>query len=155
MRLLNTKTLELESFHGSEAPTYAILSHTWGEDEVLFEDVQHKSTRRWRGKVGAPKVLGAAKVAIGKGYGYLWVDSCCIDKASSAELSEAINSMYKWYEQSVVCFAYLFDVRRGSFTDEFPKCHWFTRGWTREFVLAFFFFRNGPLEITSSQHLIY
>ncbi|KAI0871149.1 hypothetical protein GGS24DRAFT_492441 [Hypoxylon argillaceum] len=43
------------------------------------------------------------------GYSYVWIDTCCIDKSSSAELTEAINSMYAWYARSRKCFAYLGD----------------------------------------------
>ena len=44
------------------------------------------------------------------GYKYAWVDTCCIEKNSSAELQEAINSMYRWYSEAAVCYAYLSDV---------------------------------------------
>ncbi|KAI3337100.1 HET-domain-containing protein [Xylariaceae sp. AK1471] len=141
MRLLNTKTLKLESFLGSVKPAYAILSHTWGDNEILFKDVQHESTASWKQKAGGAKVLGVAEIARAMRYSYLWVDSCCIDKASSAELSEAINSMYKWYEESAICFAYLSDVRRETSADDaryrwFEQSRWFERGWTLQELIA-------------------
>ncbi|KAI1432334.1 HET-domain-containing protein [Xylaria sp. CBS 124048] len=136
MRLLNTRTIKLESFADNNVPAYPILSHTWGDDEILFEDVQRGTTANWRHKAGCAKVLGAADWARHMGYDYLWVDSCCIDKASSAELSEAINSMYKWYQQSAICFAYLSDVRHSSFEHDFPRSRWFTRGWTLQELIA-------------------
>jgi hypothetical protein len=40
----------------------------------------------------------------------VWIDTCCIDKRSSAELSEAIDSMYRWYEAVKECYAYLCNV---------------------------------------------
>ncbi|KAI0868522.1 heterokaryon incompatibility protein-domain-containing protein [Hypoxylon argillaceum] len=110
MRLLNTTTLTLETFRGTDLPRYAILSHTWGEDEILFEDVQHNSFKQWRKRSGAAKVIDSAKKAGTNGFEYIWIDSCCIDSSSSAELSEAINSMFKWYRDSAVCYAYLSDV---------------------------------------------
>ncbi|KAI3340133.1 hypothetical protein F4824DRAFT_454150 [Ustulina deusta] len=57
MRLLHTKTLKLETFIGARRPHYAILSHTWGDDGVLFEDIQGKSVKKWKSKAGAGKVL--------------------------------------------------------------------------------------------------
>jgi len=132
MRLLNTRTLKLESFNESDIPPYAILSHTWGDDEVLFRDVVSGTIESWGGKAGARKVLEAIEAAKAMSYNYLWVDTCCIDKESSAELSEAINSMYKWYKHSKICFVYLSDVKETNFGDDFPKSRWFTRGWTRK-----------------------
>lgn len=48
MRLLHTTALELKSFIGplNDAPPYAILSHTWETDEVLFEDMATPERRR-------------------------------------------------------------------------------------------------------------
>src|SRR6266516_4821987 len=67
------------------------------------------------------------------------VSSCCIDKSSSAELSEAIYSMFRWYKKAEVCYAYLVDVLGDEIPEheasEFAKSRWFTRGWTlRELV---------------------
>ncbi|KAI0151758.1 heterokaryon incompatibility protein-domain-containing protein [Xylariaceae sp. FL1272] len=107
MRLLNTATFKLETFLGEGIPKYAILSHTWGDDEVLFQDLQRKG---WKGKEGANKVTRSARIARRHGYKYIWIDNCCIDKSSSAELSEAINSMFQWYQNAMVCYAYLSDV---------------------------------------------
>jgi hypothetical protein len=89
---------------------------------------------------------------------YIWIDTCCIDKSSSAELSEAINSMYRWYEESEVCYAYLEDVEEdyenacedpdkdannGSIKSlnenvekNIRKSRWFTRGWTLQELVA-------------------
>ncbi|KUI59526.1 Vegetative incompatibility protein HET-E-1 [Cytospora mali] len=71
------------------------------------------------------------------GLKYAWVDTCCIDKSSSAELSEAINSMFRWYQRSARCYVYLSDIRSGpSWRDELARCRWFTRGWTLQELLA-------------------
>lgn len=143
MRLLNTKKHTLEHFLGDARPPYAILSHTWGEGEILYEDI---GTEGWKsdtrdGKAGASKVIGSCIQATTDGYDYIWIDTCCIDKSSSAELSEAINSMFQWYEESDVCYAYLADVGGG---DEWPAqkaakisdSKWFTRGWTLQELIA-------------------
>ncbi|KAH9890331.1 HET-domain-containing protein [Xylariomycetidae sp. FL2044] len=137
MHLLNVYTRTLEEFVGTNLPDYAILSHTWGEDEVSFRDLsmpQHKNKR------GYPKVDGCCEKANSFGFRYVWIDTCCIDRSSSAELSEAINSMYKWYSWSRICFVYLADVPSGQ--DPFPmdsafrNSRWFTRGWTLQELLA-------------------
>ena len=68
------------------------------------------------------------------GYEYIWIDSCCINKDSSSELSEAINSMYRWYSISAECYTYLADVPLGENLGEegsaFRSSRWFKRGWT-------------------------
>ena len=88
----------------------------------------------------SPKVRNACKVAQKNGFRYIWIDSCCIDKSSSSELSEAINSMYRWYGLATVCYAYLADVpckddhkAEGS---AFRESRWFTRGWTLQELIA-------------------
>ena len=74
------------------------------------------------------------------GYRYIWIDSSCIDKASSSELSEAINSMYNWYRGAQVCYAFLSDVSTsddiGAGGSEFRRSRWFTRGWTLQELIA-------------------
>jgi hypothetical protein len=137
MRLLNTYTLKLREFAAKNAPLYAILSHTWEEEEVTFQDIQHLPTARKR--KGFDKVQKCCEQAIRDGFGWVWIDTCCIDKSSSTELSEAINSMYQWYKNSTVCYAYLNDVKY-QFPDidefEFKNCRWFTRGWTLQELIA-------------------
>ncbi|RKU47771.1 hypothetical protein DL546_005832 [Coniochaeta pulveracea] len=131
MRLLNVQTRRLEEYldDGIRSHPYAILSHTWGKDEVLFSHILKKG---YRG--GSKKVDGCIEQAIKDGYGYVWIDTCCIDKSSSAELSEAINSMFRWYGMAGVCYVYLEDVPDGKdpFDPEsaFRNSRWFTRGWT-------------------------
>jgi hypothetical protein len=89
-----------------------------------------------RHKTGFPKVRNSAGFARSCGYEHLWIDICCIDQTSSAELSEAINSMYKWYRDAVVCYAIFSDVSPASEEDpvvedsSFCRSRWFTRGWT-------------------------
>ena len=92
MRLLNTITRKLEEFGGINTPLYAILSHTWGKNEIAFQDIQDADVEN---KVGYEKVRRTCSVAAAHGFSYVWIDTCCIDKKSSAELSEAINSMFR------------------------------------------------------------
>ena len=91
--------LELEEFTGDEIPKYAILSHTWTKQEVLFEDVK---TNQAHTKAGFRKLIFAADQARAHELEYLWVDTCCIDKSSSSDLQEAINSMYAWYRDACI-----------------------------------------------------
>ncbi|KAF1359906.1 HET-domain-containing protein, partial [Lizonia empirigonia] len=110
MRLINTKSLQLKEFLSDEPP-YAILLHTWAADadEVTFQEFR-KRKKVTRAKPGYKKIQRAAEQARENGYEWLWVDTCCIDKRSRAELSEAINSMYRYYERSEICYALLSDV---------------------------------------------
>lgn len=134
MRLLHTEDLQLKTF-GRKKPAYAILSHTWGDNEILFQDLQPDAVGDWRQRRGAKKVLGAAAQAVSDGYKFIWIDTCCIDKSSSAELSEAINSMYAWYKNAKVCYAYLED-RATTHTTILHLSRWFTRGWTLQELIA-------------------
>ena len=90
MRLLNTRTHRLEEFSSERCPPYAILSHTWGEQEVSFADFNNR--RKAKKKSGYRKIRYVCTQAIKDNLDYIWVDTCCIDKSSSAELSESINS---------------------------------------------------------------
>ncbi|KAH7928294.1 HET-domain-containing protein [Leucogyrophana mollusca] len=125
MYLLNTSTLELEQHQRS--PPYAILSHVWGEEEVTFRDINGPDAR-------------CCAQALADGYEYAWVDTCCIDKSTSAELQEAINSMYSWYEDAGVCYAYLADVPSdedpAAKNSGFRNSRYFKRGWTLQEVIA-------------------
>ena len=130
MRLLNTRTLELTDFIG-EHPRYAILSHCWDAEEVLFSDLC--TIEDARKKRGFSKVEKACEQAARDNFEYCWIDSCCIDKNSSAELSEAINSMFAWYRRASICYAYLADVED---LKTFKNSRWFTRACTLQELLA-------------------
>jgi hypothetical protein len=94
-----------------EVPAYAILSHTWGEEEVIYQDLEKgKDKSKTVNKAGWRKLQFCAKQAAKDGLEYFWVDTCCIDKKSSSELTEAINSMYMWYESAAICYVYLVDL---------------------------------------------
>jgi hypothetical protein len=105
MRLLNVHTKCLKDFP-DETPAYAILSHTWGENEITFQDLIANG-----GSVpnDSTKINGCCDEAAKNTLEWVWIDTCCIDKSSSAELSEAINSMYRWYEEADCCYVYLED----------------------------------------------
>ena len=130
-------TLQLEEFMDSHhAPPYAILSHTWEEGEVTFQDFASPDVAKL--KRGFGKIERTCKLAEANGIGYAWVDTCCIDKTSSAELTEAINSMFQWYARSQVCYAWLADLKAGEpiRVKDFASCRWFKRGWTLQELIA-------------------
>jgi hypothetical protein len=96
MRLINTATLALHEYLGDEnVPKYAILSHTWEDEEVSFQEMMSK-TPDVLVKKGFKKIEKTCEIAKREGLEWAWVDTCSIDKTSSAELSEAINSMFRW-----------------------------------------------------------
>lgn len=136
MHLINTTTLELEYFIGGCPLPYAILSHTWDTDEVTFADISGKQPETYETKAGFDKIRRTCLQAKKDGFKYAWVDTCCINKDSSAELSEAINSMYMWYNKAAVCYAYLTDFRRTLDITKLRGCRWFSRGWTLQELLA-------------------
>ncbi|KAL4070228.1 heterokaryon incompatibility protein-domain-containing protein [Scleroderma yunnanense] len=168
MRLINVKALldfenEILSqdatlmvdIYGADlaAIEYAILSHCWGApaEEVQFKEMQElvsmdkTKCKKIRQRTGYQKILKSCEQTLKDKLDWVWVDTCCINKESSAELSEAINSMFRWYEGSKRCYAYLHDFndavfpmdkdeeRYGEFNG-WPK--WFTRGWTLQELIA-------------------
>jgi hypothetical protein len=198
MRLIDVKTLELQSFNDNDIPKYAILSHTWGPDEVSYQEMTWINRIKafssslsqpsppasisssgqdeqsavmlasmemllrgsWNPgadsngmtkedllkRSGYSKIVKAAKIAKRLGYFWIWIDTCCIDKSSSAELQEAINSMYRWYRQAGACIVYLSDVSRptaenfrtlsGYAQTAILSCRWLKRGWTLQELVA-------------------
>jgi hypothetical protein len=135
MRLVNCQTLQLEEFNDIGIPPYAILSHTWGSQETSFSDYTANRAAT-ESKDGYKKIRFACQQASKEGIPYLWADTCCIDKSSSAELTENVNSMYRWYYNSDVCYVYLTDVSLANCEMEFPQSQWFSRGWTLQELLA-------------------
>lgn len=98
MRLINVETYELKDFFSEETPPYAILSHTWGAEEITLQDwARLEYDESIKRKAGFLKINGACSQAKKDKLEWLWCDTNCIDKRSSAELSEAINSMFAWY----------------------------------------------------------
>ena len=139
--------LSLVEYHDDKIPSYAILSHTWGDssEEFTFKDLIDGTGGD---KAGYKKVEFCRQQAACDGLQYFWVDTCCIDKSSSAELSEAINSMFRWYQRADKCYAYLSDVFLFAasldqslqipkdWRPSFRASRWFTRGWTLQELIA-------------------
>ena len=160
MRLLQLSDdgeLSLTEFFDDKIPRYAILSHTWRTDgnEVTFKDLMEGTGKS---KAGYEKIRFCGEQAASDGLQYFWVDTCSIDKSSSAELQEAINTMFTWYRNAARCYVYLSDVSIGncdqnsqfsqtSWESAFRASRWFTRGWTLQELLApasvEFFSREG------------
>jgi hypothetical protein len=134
MRLINVETYQLSEFFGDDIPPYAILSHRWGRDEVNFEQMSSSLAAAEQMR-GFQKIMYCAAQTKYDGLDWCWVDTCCIDKRSSSELSEAINSMYQWYQQAVCCYAYLEDAAK-SRRQNFIQSKWFKRGWTLQELIA-------------------
>ncbi|OCL11576.1 HET-domain-containing protein, partial [Glonium stellatum] len=159
MRLLNSSTSQLEFFPDKDIPEYAILSHTWGKagEEVTFEDLRGGEPHRK--EKGYEKLKYSCKQAAAEQIGYVWIDTCCINKESSAELSESINSMFLWYQKAKICYAYLTDVPTGidpHNSSEFNNSNWFTRGWTLQELIApsnLAFYSKDWVEIGSKSDL--
>ncbi|KAI6041049.1 heterokaryon incompatibility protein-domain-containing protein [Pisolithus marmoratus] len=155
---VNTATEIFGEFYGAdlEEKEYAILSHCWGvvkqgEKEVSFKEINkllvmsEGMRNEIRGRTGYKKIIDTCRQAQKDRLEWVWIDTCCIDKNSSPELSEAINSMYKWYANAELCYAYLHDTegdpwqhgRMHSWEDRqksTPK--WFSRGWTLQELIA-------------------
>ncbi|TBU47589.1 heterokaryon incompatibility protein-domain-containing protein [Dichomitus squalens] len=143
MRVLDTHTGEFKKIHPTEE-AYAILSHTWDPaGEQSYHDLRRMQSKGLQSLFDhpdlSPKIREACSIARSHGYRYIWIDSCCIDKQDSIELSEAINTMFFWYSRSNVCYAYLVDVPNGKETDAQSRFHtsrWFSRGWTLQELIA-------------------
>jgi len=153
MRLLERKLdsrLVLSEYIGkaTHIPAYAILSHTWAAnntEEVILQDIEDGT---FETKPGYNKIRFCAEKAAADGLRYFWIDTCCIDKKNAVELAEAINSMFRWYQQATRCYVYLSDVSIACSNEDpsqssklmsetaFRASRWFTRGWTLQELLA-------------------
>ncbi|KAI0330928.1 HET-domain-containing protein [Cubamyces sp. BRFM 1775] len=126
MWLLDTTTYTLHLEQDPARVTYAILSHVW--DQPLVRERL------------SPKVRSCCDYARSQGFKYAWIDTCCIDKSSSAELSEAITSMFDWYSIAAVCYVFLADVPEtenpAARWSQFGESRWFERGWTLQELLV-------------------
>ncbi|KAK8851241.1 het domain-containing protein [Apiospora arundinis] len=65
---------------------YGILSHRWlgDADEVKYDELSEQTVAR--DKKGYLKVIRTCELAKRNGLRFVWLDTCCIDKSSSAEL---------------------------------------------------------------------
>lgn len=131
-----------------DIPPYAILSHTWGDQEVLYHEILGPMGRN---KAGFNKIQFCMEQAGRDKLYYCWIDTCCINKNDLVELQDAINSMFRWYARAARCYAFLSDVSTDSgpltWEASFRASRWFTRGWTLQELLAppqvIFFSREG------------
>lgn len=136
----------------SPIPPYAVLSHTWGPDaeELSLRDLVDGAGKA---KAGYDKLRFCAHQARRDGLTHFWIDTCCIDKSNSAELTEALNSMFRWYRRAERCYVFLPDVASPSSPEpwipSFRASRWFTRGWTLQELIApstvQFFAKDGSL----------
>jgi hypothetical protein len=160
MRLLRRKPdddFELVTFNPDHLPPYAILSHTWTDDEVTYDELVAGTGKN---KTGYEKIRFCGERATADKLQYFWIDTCCIDKSINQELQMAINSMFRWYQRASKCYVYLSDVQVSeevidtqsfpiTWADAFRQSRWFTRGWTLQELLApstvEFFSKNSKL----------
>jgi hypothetical protein len=144
MRLLKRSSDDfgLISVNDDKPPPYAILSHTWITTETESYEVTYDEL-----VVGYEKIRFCGDRAAADDLEYFWVDTCCINKSTSNELSAAINSMFRWYQHAAKCYVYLSDVSvvgeatdaqadRTAWEDDFRRSRWFTRGWTLQELLG-------------------
>ncbi|KAL9593266.1 MAG: hypothetical protein Q9219_007623 [cf. Caloplaca sp. 3 TL-2023] len=138
MHLLNTSTCKVYDFLPAEIPSYVILSHRWEDEEVSYRDLTEPKQDPSMLK-GWTKLHSFCSLVGKDGWEWVWMDTCCIDKSSSSEVSEAINSMFQWYNQAAFCIAYLADISiddTSSNARRFGQSAWFSRGWTLQELLA-------------------
>ncbi|GIZ47297.1 hypothetical protein CKM354_001039200 [Cercospora kikuchii] len=152
MRLLNVSTLELKEFGESSIPPYYIASHRWTSDETTYKDVKKRRNTTSTGyrklqsfcdfiqRTNVPTTRAMTTLGIERSCQWLWIDTACMDKTSSADLSECINSMFHYYADAQICYAYLHDVgplrNHESAIMDFVQGEWFRRGWTLQELLA-------------------
>ncbi|KAI0755350.1 hypothetical protein C8Q80DRAFT_428126 [Daedaleopsis nitida] len=144
MWLLSTDRAELEYFVSAEKAAeaeYAILCHIWNKTEQSFQETEALRAKCAAGGTNprdfsSDKVRESCKLAERHGYKWIWNDTCCLDKTSSSELSEAINSMFSYYSLAAICYAYLQDVEASNAESQWKRSRWFTRGWTLQELIA-------------------
>ena len=169
MWVLSTDRAELHFFPDPEQVPggYAALSHVWDQGmEQTFQDIRRIQQYCKRDPGVNPrdrvcdKIRRCCELAARHGYKWVWIDTCCIDKTSSADLSEAINSMFRYYSLAHICYGYLQDVSyyEPDFAgydnhDEFRYSIWFTRGWTLQELIAprFFLFLSNDWSVLGSR----
>ena len=156
MWLLNAWTGQLEFFNDPSSVKYAILSHRWQENEMDFQKMNSLAREPYPLDRTSDKIRLCCLYAQREGYAYVWIDTCCIDKTSSAELSEVVNSMFHYYSRASVCYGFLCDVPSVRDSDcgaepswrPFLRSRWFRRGRTLHIAPRFFIF------VSCSWHVI-
>jgi hypothetical protein len=131
-----------------DIPEYAILSHTWGPEaeEVTYRELAKGISEDKKNATGYRKLMFCAEQATRDNLRYFWVDTCCIDKSNNTELSKAINSMFRWYQNAARCYVFLSGISAATcevgqqpapkWELDFRAHRWFTRGWTLQELLA-------------------
>ncbi|KAI4271488.1 MAG: hypothetical protein LQ337_005968 [Flavoplaca oasis] len=148
IRLLDAESQTLHDFKDEDRPPYAILSHRWAKDpseEVVFNDMPQfqelSSSRGWKKADSAAKLIGACQMVLETTIQddvrpkYLWIDTVCIKQDSQMELSTAINSMFRIYQEAHFCLVYLADYPTAD-VQTIGQSDWFNRGWTLQELLA-------------------
>jgi hypothetical protein len=112
MRLLERNSdgeFSLTKDFGDRVSRYAILSHTWGADteEVTYRDLMDGTSKS---KASYNNIRFCGEQARRDGVQLFWVNTCYIDKSNSTKLAEAINSMFRWYQNTTKYYVYLLDV---------------------------------------------
>ncbi|KAH7348077.1 hypothetical protein BKA66DRAFT_395124, partial [Pyrenochaeta sp. MPI-SDFR-AT-0127] len=144
MRLLSfDKEVRQISCSNRDAPPYAVLSHTWGPDEVFVQDLMDGTANY---KLGFLKIKFCGNQAAQDGLKFFWLDCCCIDSKNGSELSEAINSIFSMFQRAAKCYVFLSDVSTDrakedstglySWQAAFRQSRWFTRSWTLQELIA-------------------
>lgn len=156
MRLLHIETLKFEEFPGP-APRYAIASHRWSECEATYEDVLHGQNVETYGYRKISRLCSFIRENKELcPVDWVWIDTCCINKTSTAELAEAILSMFRWYAEAFVCITYMHDVPSTPVggLKAFRASVWFTRGWTLQELLApqFILFLDEGWKVFGHKH---
>ena len=132
-----------------KTPDYAILSHRWGKREITFQEIQSGDVGL-HDTDGYNKIKKCCEIASSVGFEYIWIDTCCIDKENSAELSNTLACMFHYYRNSQVSYTYMADVPSHkedprAANSSFRTSKWFTRGWTLQELVA-------PLYVTFFDH---
>ncbi|KAK7443540.1 hypothetical protein VKT23_015713 [Stygiomarasmius scandens] len=133
--LIDVYTTKLIEFTKNDTiPPYAVLSHRWklGE-EVMYEELLYPRDET-KAKLGYRKIMAACQKARDGGVHYIWVDTCCIKQGDDADIKANITSMYAYYQNAAVCYAYLADLPQAR--KSLDSSEWFTRGWTLQELLA-------------------
>ncbi|KAL1948085.1 hypothetical protein VTO73DRAFT_12160 [Trametes versicolor] len=138
--LEDVKKLQSASFVPAQRHEVGSQSETLSDSPRLLRPTLDPTTSLLDHPHLSTKISQACLVARMNGFRLIWIDSCCIDKASSAELSEAINSMYELYRLSGACYVYLADVpdddHPQALGSSFRFSRWHKRGWTLQELIA-------------------
>ncbi|THV00724.1 HET-domain-containing protein [Dendrothele bispora CBS 962.96] len=153
-RFIDTHTLNLVELDDTTVLSYAILSHRWLHGEEVVNHEYLHPFGKTLSKSGYQKIQAVCRQARQDNLRYVWVDTCCIEQGNHNDVAANITSMYAYYQNAEVCYAYLVDVPQ---TRRFPEdSRWFGRGWTLQELLAprtVIFFDKNWVRIGDKQSL--